>query len=706
MASGKSLIVQPVASATVANVLTLANASTTSGAGTQITFQGYTTSAQTATISFNGTSMAMNKLTSNGFVKTNNGTGTLSIDTTTYLPANNPSYTGTLTTPLAINSVVQTDGSGNLIANNSISITRVPSLTTNGFVITTLGNGTLAVDSNTYLTTTNAYATFLTIGTAASTYQPISAMGSYVTSTTAAATYQTISGMSSYLTTASAATTYLALSGGTMTGAITVNSANAGPFISLTSTNTGATNNLISLTDNSNTAALTTGMLSLTNTTAFANTYINLVSGTAVASTTTIQMSCGNGTVSQTGTITLSGATPSFTFSRAVTITAAALSCTGVAANTGNITGTGAWTLTTGAFTSTAAGSAGALNTRVNLVNTTNSATAGTGVSMNWTCSNAAGTAQQTGIMSYTNAQTFVLAPPAAAVVNNVLTLSNTQATSGAGTQITFQGYTTSAQTAVIKYDGTNFYASTHWFPATDNTYNLGNGTYRWLSINASTVQTNTVNVQSGSTIQSNGTYQSGAQTTLSSNWFDSVNTRSFTLGWVGYSSGYAMQFTGSGFTPNAYLFAGPVSPSNDNSYTLGGSSNRWTTVYATTGSINTSDSREKNTITPVAEPMGLTFINALKPVSYKWNVRENQVNADGTITALPGVRTHYGMIAQDVMAVLSTAGISPTDFAGFVYNEETDKYGLRYEEFISPMIKALQQLSAQVNELRALLNK
>ena len=148
----------------------------------------------------------------------------------------------------------------------------------------------------------------------------------------------------------------------------------------------------------------------------------------------------------------------------------------------------------------------------------------------------------------------------------------------------------------------------------------------------------------------------------------------------------------------------------SDNTYDLGAHNVRWDDVYATNTSIQSSDRNKKNTI--VDSDLGLSFINKLKPVSYKFN--------DGT-------RTHYGLIAQDVETVLSDISKPTTDFAGFIktdlpdeYYQEAEphipegknegdlksaahtEYGLRYGEFISPLIKAVQELSAKVAALEA----
>ena len=133
-------------------------------------------------------------------------------------------------------------------------------------------------------------------------------------------------------------------------------------------------------------------------------------------------------------------------------------------------------------------------------------------------------------------------------------------------------------------------------------------------------------------------------------------------------------------------------SPGIDDAYDLGNNSYRWDDVRASNTTIAASDRNEKNTIT--ATDLGLDFVNKLTPVSYKFNGK---------------TRTHYGLIAQDIETVLTDIGKSTTNFAGFIKdtvddegNPMTPKYGLRYGEFISPMIKAIQELSAENTALKA----
>jgi hypothetical protein len=69
--------------------------------------------------------------------------------------------------------------------------------------------------------------------------------------------------------------------------------------------------------------------------------------------------------------------------------------------------------------------------------------------------------------------------------------------------------------------------------------------------------------------------------------------------------------------------------------------------------------------------------------------------------TPAQGNRTHYGLIAQEVKAAVESAGVA--DFGGWVLTDLSDDespQALRYDQFIAPLIKAVQELSARVEEL------
>ena len=64
--------------------------------------------------------------------------------------------------------------------------------------------------------------------------------------------------------------------------------------------------------------------------------------------------------------------------------------------------------------------------------------------------------------------------------------------------------------------------------------------------------------------------------------------------------------------------------------------------------------------------------------------------------------RYHHGVIAQEVQQVLNDLG---TDFGGFqwhAHNGGDDVYSIGYDEFVGPLIKSVQELSAQLEDVRA----
>ena len=130
----------------------------------------------------------------------------------------------------------------------------------------------------------------------------------------------------------------------------------------------------------------------------------------------------------------------------------------------------------------------------------------------------------------------------------------------------------------------------------------------------------------------------------------------------------------------------------NDNGVDCGHPAYRFDDVYATNGTIQTSDRNEKNTIAD--SDLGLDFINRLSPKSYIFNGK---------------TRTHYGLIAQDVETVLSDISKPTSGFAGFIKTDISEaqdgsqyRYGLRYNEFIGVLIKALQQADDKIDALEA----
>lgn len=159
------------------------------------------------------------------------------------------------------------------------------------------------------------------------------------------------------------------------------------------------------------------------------------------------------------------------------------------------------------------------------------------------------------------------------------------------------------------------------------------------------------------------------------------------------------LNVTRSGVTVSAVNFTGTivsqgvVRPQADNVYALGASAQRWSVVYAATGTINTSDARMKTDAE--ACPLGLAFIRDLKPKLYRW------IDGGGD-PGKPGRRLHAGLIAQDVKAALDSAGV---DCAMWVLDDPEDPesaQSLRYDQFIAPLVAAVQQLATRVDALEA----
>ena len=145
------------------------------------------------------------------------------------------------------------------------------------------------------------------------------------------------------------------------------------------------------------------------------------------------------------------------------------------------------------------------------------------------------------------------------------------------------------------------------------------------------------------------------------------------------------------------------IVPETDNVKNVGSATKRWGTIYAGTGTINTSDERQKRNIT--SSDLGLDFIKLLRPVSYKWKDITYQTN-EGEDTPIYATKTHtrnhFGFIAQEVEEALKGK-----DFGGLIKTPDINKegkedfiYGLRYSELIAPMVKAIQELEARLEAM------
>ncbi len=93
-----------------------------------------------------------------------------------------------------------------------------------------------------------------------------------------------------------------------------------------------------------------------------------------------------------------------------------------------------------------------------------------------------------------------------------------------------------------------------------------------------------------------------------------------------------------------------------------------------------TSDSRYKTNIK--TSPLGLAFINQLKPVAY-------------TRTNDAAQKTEYGFIAQEVEQTLMAFGDANN---GIISKDYQGMYGMRYNDLMSPLVKAVQEQQAIID--------
>jgi hypothetical protein len=146
----------------------------------------------------------------------------------------------------------------------------------------------------------------------------------------------------------------------------------------------------------------------------------------------------------------------------------------------------------------------------------------------------------------------------------------------------------------------------------------------------------------------------------------------------------------------------------SSNDFSFGKASNVVTNDFDTDANWSrSSDQRLKKNIAD--STLGLSFINALRPVKYNWkpsheldssdsqlahlykeNAEDNEMNTEATM---------YNFIAQEVKAALDAAGVS--DFSGW----SEDQWGVQQvsrEMFIMPLVKAVQELTARIEALES----
>lgn len=135
--------------------------------------------------------------------------------------------------------------------------------------------------------------------------------------------------------------------------------------------------------------------------------------------------------------------------------------------------------------------------------------------------------------------------------------------------------------------------------------------------------------------------------------------------------------------------FGEDIGPAGSGNISCGTSGHKWSSVYAVSGTIQTSDRTKKHDISYDLQRYDALF-DRLAPASYKLD--------EGT-----SGRTHVGMIAQDIEAALEASGIPTEDFGGFIKMPKEgggDEYALRYDEFIPLCVRQIKLLKERLERL------
>jgi hypothetical protein len=128
----------------------------------------------------------------------------------------------------------------------------------------------------------------------------------------------------------------------------------------------------------------------------------------------------------------------------------------------------------------------------------------------------------------------------------------------------------------------------------------------------------------------------------------------------------------------------GSFYPNFDNKTSCGIVGARWSVIYAGSATILTSDRNEKEEIEDLSEAE-LRVAKAIKGLVKKFKMKG-------------GVRTHVGVIAQDVQAAFNAEGLDASEYGLFCSDtwtdedtgEEKTRLGIRYEELLAFVIAAL----------------
>ena len=169
------------------------------------------------------------------------------------------------------------------------------------------------------------------------------------------------------------------------------------------------------------------------------------------------------------------------------------------------------------------------------------------------------------------------------------------------------------------------------------------------------------------------------------------------TVGSIGINGRMIMYGTNGSTGAGLYFGQNVLLPLNhtgslaDDTIDLGQNSVRFDDIYATNGTIQTSDRNEKQDIAELSDAEQRVAV-AAKGLMRKFRWRD-AVEAKGD-----EARTHFGIIAQDLQAAFAAEGLDAGDYAMFISStwtdeetgEERTRMGVRYSELLAFIIAAI----------------
>jgi hypothetical protein len=213
----------------------------------------------------------------------------------------------------------------------------------------------------------------------------------------------------------------------------------------------------------------------------------------------------------------------------------------------------------------------------------------------------------------------------------------------------------------------------------------------------------------------------------------------------IGHEAGYGRTVSGGGYNPTTYypdnaynnVFIGhragrdncqgfnniaigydsgtnnsPSGRLDNNSNVIVLGNNSISNFYCADTSISSSDERDKTDIEDFTA--GLSFIEALRPVTYRWDKRSwylpEREFADDDLSVLDMIpdgthkreNLHIGFLAQEVESVEQAHGYSNNKYDRLIINlnEDETAYGIKYERLVPVLVNAIKELKAEINDI------